>query len=417
MKSFTKLRLFLILCALAAGFITSAQAHEAKVLKVSGDAQVQLPGQSSSQALTKGMLVPAGSLITTASGGQVQLETLPGVVSTIEAESAVVVEKLSVTKEGNTVTAQEAMLDLKKGNLISTLDPTKKAINNYGVRTPRGVAAARGTVYGITVNVSGTTVATLSGSVSVDLGNGQSVDIPVGSGMMTDAQIVTLNAAIAASGQAGLTLETLLAETVAAVADNVALGADGPLANSDTATAVLAGVVNAASAASPSNAAVYTSTATTALVTSGGSTAAIAAVTEAAAQGATRTLVENAVATARSSGASDAEVAAVAQTASDNAQSTVQAIADSAFAAASAGGAAGGNTQALALAIATSATTGARTAANAAATAANAPAPVSTPIATIATPEGPVAPVDVPTPTAPIVTPETPVDLPPVSGA
>src|SRR5690606_18113253 len=124
------------------------------------------------------------------------------------------------------------LLDLKKGNIISTIDPSKKSINNYGVRTPKGVAAARGTVYGTSVTFtadgeSNTTVATLNGFVTLNLGNGVSVDVPFGqvtSGGAADADTLsqTLEAAIAVSGQSGLTVAGLLQEAVNAVAGNVA---------------------------------------------------------------------------------------------------------------------------------------------------------------------------------------------------
>ena len=55
---------------------------------------------------------------------------------------------------------------LKQGKVLSTLDPARKAINRYGVRTPKGVAAARGTVYAVRVDVMGSSIATMSAESS-----------------------------------------------------------------------------------------------------------------------------------------------------------------------------------------------------------------------------------------------------------
>ena len=66
-----------------------------------------------------------------------------------------------------TLTGNAPTLELKGGSLVSQVDRAKLAGRTYGVKTPRGVAAARGTVY--TVNVQGTTytVVTASGTVTI----------------------------------------------------------------------------------------------------------------------------------------------------------------------------------------------------------------------------------------------------------
>ncbi len=348
MKSFKKLQFFTFLCLFAGGLAVPLSAHEAKAVKVTGSVQVQLPGSTSAQPLTGGMAIPEGALVTTAADGQVYLEALPGVVATIEPNSTVLVEKLEITKAGNQVTSQEALLDLKKGNVISTLDPTKKAINRYGVRTPKGVAAARGTVYGVSVNVSGTTVATLSGLVTINLGNGVTVDIPVGMAVAGDSDTAsTIAAAIADSGQTGLSVEQLLQEAVQAVADNVAANTSAA-GGSDTATAVLAAVVNAAASAAPARAAEFAQTAVAAASSStsatGGNTAAVAAITEAAvranpgaatniSQAAANAVVQTKVAEAVAAATASGQDATAAATAGANAASqALQAIAQAALA-------------------------------------------------------------------------------------
>jgi Uncharacterized protein conserved in bacteria len=421
MKLFKKLQSLLTLCFLAVGFAASAGAHEAKVLKVKGNAYVQLPGSTSTQAITADMLIPAGALITTQGDAEVFIEALPGVVTSVEANTTVAVEKLAITTSGGKVTSQEALLELRKGSVISTLDPAKKGINQYGVRTPKGVAAARGTVFAVSVDVTGTTVMTLSGSVSIDLGNGQSVDIPVGMAVTGDSSLVTtIAAAIAASGQEGLTVDELLQQVVQVVADNVAANTSAA-GGSDTATALLAAVVNAAISASPGRAEQFTQTAIAAVSSgssaTGGSNASIAAVTEAAvranptaaaqisraaAAAAVQTKVAEAVAAAV---ANNQDPVAAATAASNAATSTLQAIAQSTLA-----GAGATADSPLAQTIVTAINTGSQQGMSQATQTAQVEAPA--PAIAVA---APATDTQGEAPSQPVVTPETPTELPPVS--
>ncbi len=434
MKPLPTVRFFFALFAFAAGVLASAHAHQATVLKVQGSAEVQLPGQTTSQPVTVGMVVPEGSTITTAAGGEVYLEAIPGAVATITPETTVLVEKLSVTKQGETVTAQEALLDLKKGNIISTLDAAKKAVNRYGVRTPKGVAAARGTVYGTSVvftasGTSNTTVATLDGVVTLNLGNGVTVDVPFGQAAsggsdQAGATTATLEAAIAASGQTGLTVAALLQEAVAAVAGNVAANTSAA-GGADTATAVLAAVVSAASSAQPQLAAEFVETAVAAAVTTGsatgGSTAAVntavasivesavraapaaaAAVSQTAAQTVVEVKVTQAAAAAQAAGGDAPAVAQAVAAANASAAETLQTVTQSAVSAAAAVG-----SPISAAAITASTNTGAQQGASVAETVVN--VPVAPPPAVAQPSPGTEAPPTVITP------PVTPVDLPPVS--
>jgi hypothetical protein len=181
MNFLKKLTSFGAVCLLACGLATSVYAHDAKVAKFTGSAVVQLPGENEAKPLTVGMAIPEGATIRTSPGSEVFLEVFPGGIATIAAESTVLVEKLALVKDGDTITSQEALLDLKKGNIVSSLDPTKKAINHYGVRTPKGVAAARGTVYTATVGDQQYTIVTgLSGEVTITSSGGQAVSITPG---------------------------------------------------------------------------------------------------------------------------------------------------------------------------------------------------------------------------------------------
>lgn len=288
---------------LAIPAFAATESAQAKVLKVSGGVTVMLPGQSEAVTPTVGMMLPEGTTITTSSGAELDVQTISGSQTTIRQNSSVSLDQLSVTRDDSgAVTKQTALVGLKAGNVISTLDPTKKAINNYGVRTPKGVAAARGTAYTVSFDIgSGTTsVATLSGTVTLTpVGGGTPIVIDLGTGVVlsgagTSSGTVTIAELVAQevnNNTAGNenSLSQALDATVQAVADAVQ---SGTVASADGATTLLASVVTVASQANPAKAASYTSTAVTAATSStaatSGSTNTVNAIAEAAAQGAAK---------------------------------------------------------------------------------------------------------------------------------
>jgi hypothetical protein len=318
--------------ALLLGLVSAAAADEAKVIKLTGTAEMMLPGATAATPLALNSQIPEGATVTTAAGAELSVEAMPGVIATIKAASTVVVEKLSSVKNGDTITEQTATLNLKQGNIVSTLDPAKKAINRYGVRTPKGVAAARGTVYAVKVDVTGSSIATLSGTVTIDLGGGNVLTIPVG----TASANGEASQAIADAIKANPALANDIAEAVTIVAANVASGSSA-VGTAESATAVLASVVNAASAALPNQAATFTQQAvqaiaspTSAVSTSGsGASAAIAAVTEAAVQGAVQSTAKSDPAAAQQL-AQEITNSAVSTAKSSNAAVTAETITNAA---------------------------------------------------------------------------------------
>ncbi len=127
---------------------------QAIVLKIKGSPTVAFAGQSQS-ALKVGDKLPQGATIVTNSDSEVDIQAFNGAVATIKANSSVSLEKLSVTTSGGAVTKQTALLNLKVGKILSTIDPANHKINDYGIRTPKGVAAARGTVFTVSVAETG----------------------------------------------------------------------------------------------------------------------------------------------------------------------------------------------------------------------------------------------------------------------
>ena len=159
--------LFAGLLGLAATAFAQTVNTEATVARVTGAVTVTLPNGGATVPLLAGMKVAQGSTIKTGADGDVYLESHAGYVTAIKKDSTVLMEEISVTTMNGKVTEEKTLLDLKNGNLVAKLDPTKKAVNNYQVRTPKGVAAARGTVFTVQYRGGTYTIAVVNGVVSV----------------------------------------------------------------------------------------------------------------------------------------------------------------------------------------------------------------------------------------------------------
>lgn len=315
---------------------------EAKVLEVTGSAQVKLSPDAEAVPLYEGMSLPAGAVIITGADSEVELRTLAGGQTAVQANTTASLDELSVDRDNlGVITKQTATLSLRSGNLISTLDPKRKSINNYSVRTPKGVAAARGTVYAVTVSQTGTSVATLSGTVTLTpIGGGAPINVDIGTGMIvgadgtpTTTSLASLVQAEASNGTADGegSITKAISQAVASVSKavknaeiNTATNASaGAAATTAQTTSMLAAVVKVAAQANPTQAANYASTAVAA-ATASGQGSSVAAIAEAAAQGAVQGMLEQ--------NSDDADNGAA------KAKAVVQAIVDSANAAAGTSG-------------------------------------------------------------------------------
>lgn len=276
---------------------------QATLTAVTGQAKVKLPDGTSAPA-TVGMKVAQGAVIATEDGARVSILVHDGIVAVLAGNSVVEVEKLSVNANGT----RNAMLNLKTGNLASSLDPARKSENNYGVRTAKGVAMAHGTDLTVTVNGNVYLVAVLNGTVQVTWSGGQSVSISGGTanavatnnnGVTTSG---TLGAAMAAGGSAGLTdALTAAAAAVATLATNSAqvtalintiAAAAG---TSSTASTTVASITAAATGAALTNSTLVAAGGGTTNLASTISTAAVTAATAAGNGSAAQLIVTSAV--------------------------------------------------------------------------------------------------------------------------
>jgi hypothetical protein len=294
-----KIRFSIIALFVATLAASGLQAQNAKITRITGDATAATvtTADGAKTPLTPGMTIAQSSTITTGAGVEVSLEAFDGATAAIKANSSVLVEKLG---------ASEAVLDLKKGSLVSQLDPAKKATNKYSVRTPKGVAAARGTAYAISIDFSGgTNFSTLEGTVTLTpIGGGAPITMPFGTASINGAAAQALSAAIASNPS----VATDIAAAVQTVSANVQNGSSGAGSGSSTVT-VLAAVVSAAAQALPNQAAAFTQQAIAAVTSS---TSAAGASSGAAATAAVQAITTAAVTAAPAQAAAISSSAAVA---------------------------------------------------------------------------------------------------------
>lgn len=123
------------------------QQTEATITRVTGTATFSVGG-GAAQPLAVGARLPQGAEITTADLSDVMIQAHDGIVAIAGSNTTVTIDQLSVSANG----VRNAAIGLKSGNLASSLDPARKNLNNYSVRTPKGVAAARGTTYSVSYN-------------------------------------------------------------------------------------------------------------------------------------------------------------------------------------------------------------------------------------------------------------------------
>jgi len=158
---------------------------EAVVLTVTGNARSQSSASAAEVALTSGAKLHQGAVIITSDGADVYLQPFNGAVANIKANSKVVIEKLTIAIAGGVVQKQTALLNLKTGVLVSMLDPAKRKIDDYGVRTPKGIATAHGTSFSVSVTENNFSVAATADSVTFVTPAGATYVIEAGNVVIT----------------------------------------------------------------------------------------------------------------------------------------------------------------------------------------------------------------------------------------
>ena len=150
-----KLLNYLLAAACASFLAAGAQAQQdSKIVKLVGKGTATVTRGGTDLPATEGMAIRVGDTINAGPGVDVFYQPYNGAVATVKEKSKAKIEAIE---------AQDALLDMTGGgSVVAQIEPNKG--NKFSVRTPRGVAAAKGTVYNVTVAGTAYTVVTMGGS-------------------------------------------------------------------------------------------------------------------------------------------------------------------------------------------------------------------------------------------------------------
>ncbi|MBX3736110.1 MAG: FecR domain-containing protein [Candidatus Didemnitutus sp.] len=234
------LGIFLV-CAVAA-----VAAPSATVVAIKGSVQT-----ADHQALQPGATLPIGAVVRTSGGSEVSLRFFDGTVASVLADSELIVERIESQQQGGRNVTETTVLNLQRGTVVASLDPAKKDVTRFSVRTPRGVAVAKGTVFAVRVtqDKANATVGTMSGVVTFLTDRGE---ISVAFGQVTSGGSAQ---SVAAAVAADPSLAAVFSEAALSIAAAVGQGAITNTADTpNLVAAVLAAVVKVAAEANPSQA-------------------------------------------------------------------------------------------------------------------------------------------------------------------
>lgn len=242
---------------------------EAVVRRRTGTVIAQLPRQGAMMGvIAPGTSLPQGTEITTLADGEIYLETIPGAIAAIKANSRVLVEEIASSKSGSVTTSQASTLYLKQGQIAAIIDPAKRGINRFGIRTTKGLAVAHGTGFSVSSSPDSVSVVTTADSVSFTGTAGSTFPIQAGmasigggEGPMSLPSATAPNPRLAGIMQGAMdTICTLVSSNLGGISANASAN-------------LMAQTVNHAISANPDQAANFTAQAVTALSAAGSSTA------------------------------------------------------------------------------------------------------------------------------------------------
>jgi hypothetical protein len=190
MQNRSYMRLFYLLACLVLPLIAAIDlsAQSVRVIFVTGQAQIQAPGESSLRPLAKGDIVTLGARIVTGEDGRVALTPLPGVKALITPNTDLLLESVSEVPQSDGKIAAAATLDLKQGSVVTDILKQEGVSYDYNVRTPRGLAGARGTNYAVAVSIAGfETILVAEGAIVFNLFDGRQLSLSAGQVTVTDA--------------------------------------------------------------------------------------------------------------------------------------------------------------------------------------------------------------------------------------
>jgi hypothetical protein len=185
-KKFMTIRLLLAGLFFAFPLLLRAESTSAQVHSVSGDAYATL-ANGKSEKITTSTVLPAGSVVH-CSSGTVGLHLMPGADTVVAPGSDVTISTLDYSKDASGEASRKVVLDLHKGTVFNSL-VHGDGVSDFSIKTPKGVAAARGTIWSVSVVGNNVSIKVLRGNV-VFVSFGLHVNIPGGHGYTTEIGII-----------------------------------------------------------------------------------------------------------------------------------------------------------------------------------------------------------------------------------
>lgn len=144
-------------------FTIGAYAEDkARVSAVAGSVTCAPSATAAFVPLTAGAEIPIGSRIRTGRDGTALIIVVSGAAIQISESSEVTIDAMS-----SDAAKRKALVSLKSGTVSALIDPKRSKQTDFKIQTPQGVAAARGTFYGVTVKKGKTFVGVKKGKVGV----------------------------------------------------------------------------------------------------------------------------------------------------------------------------------------------------------------------------------------------------------
>lgn len=167
----SKTREFFTLCAVCLAITCAmpleAAPVEAKVKSISGTVECAAAGSKVFKALNAGDKLGVGTIVKTGKDGSAIIVAVPGAAISVSPSTQLILGPNDFAKQGDKVTSRKALIELKSGTVSALINHNERDVTDFKIKTPQGVAAARGTFYGVTVKGDEVFVAVKEGKVGL----------------------------------------------------------------------------------------------------------------------------------------------------------------------------------------------------------------------------------------------------------
>ncbi len=154
----------------------------AKVLYIEGSVWIRPPNKTGFHILTEDEPIPTQSVLATGPNATLDFATGPGMAIRMIPATALVVDELPIPSsvKPSSDVPETSQVVLKKGTVFSALGRADGQPIDYKVRTPQGVAGARGTMFSTSVTDGQAEVSMLHGTVNFETPDHQKSQIIAG---------------------------------------------------------------------------------------------------------------------------------------------------------------------------------------------------------------------------------------------